>query len=881
MLWVLSAVLAGLLAAQDHAQQLQDARASGDRSAESRALIDLAQEVRARDTDEALALLEEAARVATGLHELQLATAHVRLDVLLEAQREREAVEWGLLLVQDHRGRGQYDDALGALERVLPALTTLDPPDPELEGRCAEEEGYVCELSGRFERARLAYGRALAAQLPHARRKLVLEHLALVSMQQGRIARAQTLVFELFELLEGEGEIELARHANTRATLCLRLGALERAVEHAEHAVRVLAGTGAWRERANVTLTMTAALVELGEHGRARVALEQLLADLNGRANADFETFGALQNQAVNLIEQRRAGEALVPLARAEALAGEMQVPWLEGAALQARADVHEQLGEPERAIELALRALAIFEQIPSLDYAAGSLRTVAAASIALGELERAAATIRRAEDILDGGQGQFASYRDAAQFRSRFERWGDITQDLTAARLAGEGERDEILRFGFEAAGRWKGRMLLEGIAERRGPGPRTWDTLERLTAGDAALIEFASGSQRLFAYVLKEDGLELVELGDTRELEAAVADYTALFAAGSPVGDAAHVARRGLALCERLVAPALDRTPDGTRHLTFVPTPDLAALPFEALVLEAPPEGATSFADVVFLGDRFAVTYAPSTPVLARLASLARPELADGRALIVADPAYRVELQVAARGAEDELGRLPSTREEALRIAQLIVRATDDDAQRLAELLDLQFDRSGSVSGTGFDLFVGAEASVARLRQDLSAYTLVHCAVHGVVDAEDPARSGLAFSWEPDSGGRIDLAEIRALELDAALVVLSACDTARGEVLRGEGVQSVAQAFLEAGSSAVVASLWQVRDDDTMRTMQGFYSGLFEEGLAPGEALRRAKRALRSANTLRGQAVADPTASADPGHPYYWAPFIYIGAE
>jgi CHAT domain-containing protein/tetratricopeptide (TPR) repeat protein len=854
----------------------QDIRTPDERVRLVQELVDTATELRGTDTEEALALLDEAFELGRGLLEVELAVAEVRLRTLLadaeNAQHARNAVDWGTRLAFDYRMRGRYDEGIAVAGRVLLVAAALEPPDPELEGRCAEEAGYVFELGGHFDEARLAYEQALATGLEGDRRRYVLEHLTLVLVQQGRLARAQSLVEQHPNDMT----------PNTVATVQGRLGRLDKAGQTIERAVASLGAPGAWRERANATLTWSMVLIEQAENARAQGVLRELIGELEENEDAKYERFGALHNLAVSLIEDGRAAEALEPLKRAETLANEIGVEWLSGYAIVTRANVHEKLGESEAAIELAERASAIFEAASTLDVVA-SLWTIAAASVDLGQLDRAAETIRRAESILDGGEDQFGTRREAARFRSRFERWGDITQDLTAARLAAaahEDERPGLVRFGFEAAGRWKGRMLLEGITARRGEGPRTWDTLERLAASDRALIEFVTGSERLFAYVLVYDRLEFIDLCEGEEIEARVDGYRSLLAEG-PGSRAAEVALLGGEIYDELVAPVIQRLPESVTHLTFVPTPKLAALPFEALVVDAPDDLSFAFADVVFLGDRYSVTYAPSTPVLARLASLDPPTVAGGRSLILADPAYRTEREVAARSAEDELGRLPSTRDEALRLAQLLVRATGDDPVRLAELLDLQFgQRSGAVIGAAFDLFVGDQASVARLEEDLSDYSLIHCAVHGLIDAEDPARSGLALSWEPTTGGRIDLAAIRQLELEGPLVVLSACDTARGEILRGEGVQSVAQAFLEAGSRAVVASLWQVRDEEAMRTMQSFYAGMLEEGLAPGEALRRAKRALRKSPS-RGIPASGVGIVVDPAHPYYWAPFIYVGAE
>jgi CHAT domain-containing protein len=117
---------------------------------------------------------------------------------------------------------------------------------------------------------------------------------------------------------------------------------------------------------------------------------------------------------------------------------------------------------------------------------------------------------------------------------------------------------------------------------------------------------------------------------------------------------------------------------------------------------------------------------------------------------------------------------------------------------------------------------------------------------------------------------------------DLDADLIVLAACDTARGRVVRGEGVHSLASAFLVAGSRSVVAGLWSIDDPNAPEMMIDFYRLQMEKRLPPAQALRCAKLALRHSHTARGSPIQpreNDGAIAVEANPYYWAPFIYIG--
>jgi CHAT domain-containing protein len=203
----------------------------------------------------------------------------------------------------------------------------------------------------------------------------------------------------------------------------------------------------------------------------------------------------------------------------------------------------------------------------------------------------------------------------------------------------------------------------------------------------------------------------------------------------------------------------------------------------------------------------------------------------------------------------------------------------------------------RTGRMQTEQADVYVGADASTERLREDLRRYSIVHLATHGAVDASDPSRSGLVLATAGhDDDGFLSVPEVLDLDLDADLVVLSACDTARGAVRRGEGVQSLAWAFLYAGARGVIATLWQVDDRETEVAMREFYRGLRQRGLDAGASLQQARLMLRHAaagsgafaGTGRGKLLPGAPQRAAPagaparerrGHPYFWAPFISIG--
>jgi CHAT domain-containing protein len=111
----------------------------------------------------------------------------------------------------------------------------------------------------------------------------------------------------------------------------------------------------------------------------------------------------------------------------------------------------------------------------------------------------------------------------------------------------------------------------------------------------------------------------------------------------------------------------------------------------------------------------------------------------------------------------------------------------------------------------------------------------------------------------------GRLDLDAVRRLRLSSDLVTLSACETALGQRLRGEGIIGFPHAFLEAGARGVVMSLWRVSDRAASRYMEDFYREL-RAGRAPADAML----------AVRQQRIAAGGADA---HPSQWAPFVLVG--
>jgi CHAT domain-containing protein len=166
--------------------------------------------------------------------------------------------------------------------------------------------------------------------------------------------------------------------------------------------------------------------------------------------------------------------------------------------------------------------------------------------------------------------------------------------------------------------------------------------------------------------------------------------------------------------------------------------------------------------------------------------------------------------------------------------------------------------------------EVFVKEDARESLLKSGAGRpFKVLHLATHGFVDDRIPALSGLLLApgAAPDGeDGFLRLNEIFQLKLGADLVILSACETALGKEVRGEGMIGLTRAFFYAGARSVVASLWMVSDRSTALLMREFHAHLLDGEDAPA-ALRRAKLGLLKSKDPRFR------------HPFFWAPFIVIG--
>ncbi|MGB0522657.1 MAG: CHAT domain-containing protein, partial [Flammeovirgaceae bacterium] len=164
----------------------------------------------------------------------------------------------------------------------------------------------------------------------------------------------------------------------------------------------------------------------------------------------------------------------------------------------------------------------------------------------------------------------------------------------------------------------------------------------------------------------------------------------------------------------------------------------------------------------------------------------------------------------------------------------------------------------------------FIGSAASEETFKQNVENASIIHLAMHALVDDENPLQSRLVFTHNQDTleDDFLHLYELYNLELNAKLVVLSACNTGFGNLERGEGVMSLGRGFAYAGCPSLTLSQWKVDDESTSQIMNLFYQEL-ANGASKSQALRKAKLKYLD-NTGPRRAV-----------PLYWGSFVLIGDD
>jgi CHAT domain-containing protein/tetratricopeptide (TPR) repeat protein len=349
---------------------------------------------------------------------------------------------------------------------------------------------------------------------------------------------------------------------------------------------------------------------------------------------------------------------------------------------------------------------------------------------------------------------------------------------------------------------------------------------SIQKLLGADQALLSYQlwnGESQSKIPLEIGRSWLVLVSRDDVKvwalplrtDLRNRIEILEGLLANRDP-GDAAAV-KASVRLYGDLLGEPLADAKNKLRRLVIIPDGALFRCPFGFL---RPAEAALP------IGGRFDISIVPSAAVWAALrAGEAKPDPGVGAAMVLSDPAIGESVE------QNRTFRSAGPWLEGLKLAPLRHAAEEARAMR-------------RVAGRGSVVLSGAEASEAALKErPLSDFRILDLVTHAVVDDRQPERSAILLAPGSEAeDGFLQVREIPQLDLDGQLVVLSSCRSSSGQILGGEGAQSLAHAFLEAGAGAVLASLWPLEDREGTEFFSDF-SNFLGRGESVGEALRRAR--------------------------------------
>jgi CHAT domain-containing protein/tetratricopeptide (TPR) repeat protein len=826
------------------ARARDDARALEDRAAEGEALFWLAiVHASSRGPRAAITLLDSALSVIPeSAQDLRAAARCRRAHMLVllggaDASRELMGALAFARLVEEPSAEGYCLRALAVdlryrdrADSSVAVYRTLE----ELRRRTRDRSGLARALMWRGD---LLRQQAIYGEAREALHQALAE--ASASHDLGAAAEAKLLLGTLFLALNDQ--VTAARYVDQAVTEYAALGDSSG-----------LMVSRSWRASVSAALS---------DFGRARrEALEALeYFRRMGRLVDQWELYQTLADFAMRegdwAAAERALDQASVLMKRHGSTAWAAEQPFERGRLALARGD----LTGAERAFTRHLAGLDPRERL---------LRYEARAYLAdiyarRGDLARAERELTRATDELDRWRATLADKElrilafQASQSEEN-DRSSSVARVL--ARLAGGGRAAAA----FELTERRRARELVDRLAQGAAlrsdsitfyPAvPQVGRSTEPVTAaevaaqipdGRTAILEYVTGAfgapSTLFVLTRPESAgpsLYAFVMPPADSLTEPIARFVALLEAG---GDSRHLGR---ALGDVLLGPALARLGPEIIRLIVVPDGPLHRIPWDALRLS----------DRLYVAERYAISIAPSAAVLSTLWSRARDRAArmpgPVRLLAFGNPTFSHKGTTAVGAHQSVAGE---TYDSAFTPVGGLspLRASAREARMVARYAPQS------------EVRLGDEASAAYLRRaPLDAFRVLHFATHAVVDERSAARTTLALAPGGGEDGFLSPGDLATLKLDADLVVLSACRTAGGVVVDGEGVQGLTAPLLQAGARVVVATSWRIGDRSTVAFVDDFYRGL-ARGLAVGEALRAAKvKALR-----RG------------APPSVWAAFMMVG--
>lgn len=295
---------------------------------------------------------------------------------------------------------------------------------------------------------------------------------------------------------------------------------------------------------------------------------------------------------------------------------------------------------------------------------------------------------------------------------------------------------------------------------------------------------------------------------------------------------------------LYEKVFRPAFELIPEGA-SVVFIPSEEFYSFPLELLVKSFnATQSPYKYANVDYLVGHYTISSAPSAEIFTRLMDPRGTDIAD--ALVIGNPTFGSGRGVYAerRGLFEDQAGVPRN------VTLYPLKYSEDEIESVR-------DKFKSVA-----FYNGTSATETNFKANAERSSIIHLSTHSWLIGKQPA---IFFSPEKDTlnDGILEAGEVAQMNLHADLVSLSSCNSGEGMHEASEGIVGMTKAFLDAGASSVVVSLWEVNDRYTAEFMKLFYASL-RDGKSKSEALREAKQKF----------IRDISPN-----PYYWSGFVLVG--
>jgi CHAT domain-containing protein/tetratricopeptide (TPR) repeat protein len=784
---------------------------------------------------------------------------------------------------------GEYQKALDCTDRALPIWQATGQKYGEADA--LNNKGIIYDKLGDFEKSTAYYQRSLEISQILGNRigeSDALHNIGIAYCAWGSIRRSPDLVRKSVDYLNRALAIRQAIGPNRRIAAVLgslglvydSLDERDKALDYYKQALEK--DDGAVRVRNNIGLNY----YFRGDYNRAI----EYSTDALERDREAGDSIGEANALRVIALSRMHLGNLEEALANNEAALAIVESVRSKTAGPEARRSYETFSG---RFYSIKVKILFLMHQKdPSAGYDARALEATEAgrARGLLDLLEETRVDIREGvePDLLDRERSLERNLNAKEQYRMR----------LIAAK-AGEAQRaavDKELASLIDEYQEVRDQIRAKSprYASLTQPTPLSVKDIQALLDNDTLILAYWLTSEEKFMWLISSHSVSMYEIpGGPRFFELCDRVYKLLTARNAHPPDETlnqrtkrlekadeDYKKAAAELSESILGPVASKL--GHRRLVIVSDSSLQYIPLGALPIPQPVSsaetassaGSNASRDSAPLIASHEIVVLPSVSALSSLRrELSRRETLPGQVAILADPVFsredprfptdegfnsrgRTAAKDPPRSPESagiegmepvplKFRRLRFSREEADQIARYA------DPRKTVEAVDFAANKEALVEGR------------------FNKYGILHFATHTVLNSERPELSGVVFSLLDKNGnardGFLRLHEIYNLKLSANLLVLSACETALGAEVRGEGLVGLTRGFMYAGVPRIVASLWSVDDRATAELMKRFYKAMLVDHLRPAAALRTAQIEMLTEEGWRP--------------PYYWAAFTLEG--